>query len=398
MTTAEKYAKYVMLNYGKRNITLARGKGCNVWDENGKKYLDFAGGIAVLSLGHANPAWVKAVSKQASVLAHCSNLYMFKGQADLAEALVKEIGVGKMFFCNSGAEANEALFKAARLHGYKASGAPGKKFRIVSAVNGFHGRTLATLSATAQEKIQKGFAPLMPVFDYAVYNDLESFKKVVKPDVAAVIVEPIQGESGVTPATKEFLKGLKELCQKNNAMLLFDEVQCGVGRTGAFLACQKLGVMPDGVSLAKGLGGGFPIGAIWLSKKYADLFEPGSHGSTFGGNPLACSAALAVLKEMSSKKLPQNAAKMGKLLSAGLSKIAKKYPEKLLFARGSGLMQAAIFAEGVLNTNVSARAIENGLILAPAGSNALRFLPPLNITKADVANALKLFEKTVKEI
>lgn len=256
MTTKRKYDDFVIGNYGERLIALKSGKGCTVVDESGKKYLDFGGGIAVLSLGHANEAWVKAVCRQAQILAHCSNLYMNAPQADLAEALVKNIGDGKVFFCNSGTEANEALIKAARLHGLKTSGATGKKIKILSAVNGFHGRTMGALSATAQEKIQKGFFPILQNFEYGIFNDLKSFEKLMGGDVAAIIVEPVQGESGVTPATKQFLKGLKNLCKKHNALLLFDEVQCGVGRTGKFLAAQKFGVMPDGLSLAKGLAAG----------------------------------------------------------------------------------------------------------------------------------------------
>ncbi|MBO6102924.1 MAG: aminotransferase class III-fold pyridoxal phosphate-dependent enzyme, partial [Opitutales bacterium] len=290
MTVKQKYDKFTIPNYGERSLVLAKGKGSYVWDENGKKYLDFGSGIAVLSLGHCPQKVVGALARQMSELGHCSNLFLNKPQADLAEKLVGVLGRGKVFFCNSGAEANEALIKASRLFGKKISGAEGVKSRVVVAVNGFHGRTLATLSATAQLKIQKGFAPLAPSFSYADFNDVKSFEEQMGEDVAAVLVEEIQGESGVLPATKEFLKGLRALCDKFNAMLLFDEVQCGVGRAGKFAAFQKFGVRPDGISMAKGLGGGFPIGAIWLSQKYQDLFTAGSHGTTFGGNPLACAA------------------------------------------------------------------------------------------------------------
>ena len=396
MTTVEKAKKYAMPNFGERNFVVESGKGCYIFDENGRKYLDFGAGIAVVSLGHANPNWVKAVSAQAAKLAHCSNLYLTKPNADLCEALVARIGAGKVMMCNSGTEANEALIKAARLHGVNVSGAEGKKARIITAKNGFHGRTLGAVAATAQYKIQHGFAPILEGFSYGEYNNLKSFEELMGDDVAAVLVEPVQGESGVTPATKEFLKGLRALCDKFNAMLLFDEVQCGVARSGRFLACQKYGVKPDGVSLAKGLAGGFPIGAVWLGKKYQDLFAPGTHGTTFGGNALACAAALATLKEIDSKKLAENASEMGLRLSKGLAALVKKYPEKLLLERGVGLMRAAIFTDKYVNAKVCAALRENGLILVPSGANGLRFLPPLNVKAAEVDKALKIFEKTLE--
>lgn len=396
MTTVEKAKKYAMPNFGERNFVVESGKGCNIFDENGRKYLDFGAGIAVVSLGHANPNWVKAVSAQAAKLAHCSNLYLTKPNADLCEALVARIGAGKVMMCNSGTEANEALIKAARLHGVNVSGAEGKKVRIITAKNGFHGRTLGAVAATAQYKIQHGFAPILEGFSYGEYNNLKSFEELMGDDVAAVLVEPVQGESGVTPATKEFLKGLRALCDKFNAMLLFDEVQCGVARSGRFLACQKYGVKPDGVSLAKGLAGGFPIGAVWLGRKYQDLFTPGTHGTTFGGNALACAAALATLKEIDSKKLAENAFEMGSRLSKGLAALVKKYPEKLMLERGVGLMRAAIFTDKYVNAKVCAALRENGLILVPSGANGLRFLPPLNVKAAEVDKALKIFEKTLE--
>lgn len=244
MTTKEKTYKYAMPTFGDRDFTVAKGKGCKLYDEDGNEYLDFGAGIAVDSIGHCHPRWVKAIAKQAETLAHCSNLYMTKPNADLCEKLVSEIGAGKIFLCNSGTEANEALIKAARLYGRKVSGKEGAKCKIVTAYDGFHGRTMGCVAATAQKKIQKGFAPMLGGFDYAVFNDLASFEKVVDDDTAAVIVEPVQGESGVTPASPKFLKGLKALCKKHKALLFFDEVQCGFGRCGAFLASQRIGVKP----------------------------------------------------------------------------------------------------------------------------------------------------------
>ncbi len=398
MNTKQKSDKFTVGCFGDRDTVLVRGDGVRVWDENGKKYLDFGGGIAVLSLGHCNAKIADAVCSQMRTLGHCSNLYINVPQADLAEKLVGALGPGKVFFCNSGAEANEALLKAARLHGVRVSGAEGRKFRVVVAVNSFHGRTLGTLSATVQKKIQKGFSPLMPEFSYAEFNNLESFAGVMGDDVAAVLVEPIQGESGVLPASRDFLKGLRSLCDRHGAMLLFDEVQCGVGRTGKFAAFQKFGVKPDAISMAKGLGGGFPIGAVWLSKPYQDIFTPGSHGTTFGGNPPACAAGNAVMDEIKSKKLCENADKIGRLLLSGLKKAAKAHPGKIAEARGMGLMIGVLFREPVKNLEVAAALRKNGLILIPAGANALRFLPPLNVKKSEAEAALRIFEKTIAKL
>ena len=398
MTIVEKAKKYAMPNYGERDFVIKSGKGCYVFDDSGKKYLDFGSGIAVVSLGHANQRWVKAVAQQASQIAHCSNLYLTKANVDLCETLVSKIGAGKVLMCNSGTEANEALIKAARLHGAKVAGKEGKKIRIITAVNGFHGRTLGAVAATAQDKIQHGFAPLLSGFSYAEFNNLKSFEKLMGDDVAAILVEPIQGESGVTPATKEFLKGLRKLCDKFNAMLLFDEVQCGVARSGKFLACQKYGVKPDGVSMAKGLAGGFPIGAVWLAKDYQDIFTPGTHGTTFGGNPLACAAALATLKEIDAKKLDVNATNVGEELSKGLKALVKKFPKILKLERGIGLMRAAIFTEEYSNVAVCKALREEGLLLIPSGANGLRFLPPLIVKSVEVKKALKIFEKVLERL
>ncbi len=398
MTTKEKYSKYTIANYGERDFVVENGKGCWLFDENGKKYLDFGAGIAVTSVGHANARWVKAVATQAAKLAHCSNLYLTKPHADLAEKLVEKIGAGKVFICNSGTEANEALLKVARLHGLSVTGVEGKKARVITAIDGFHGRTLGAVAATAQAKIQKGFAPLLGGFSYAKYNDLDSFEKLMADDVAAVLVEPVQGESGVTPAEKNFLKGLKALCKKHNALLLFDEVQCGIGRSGKFLAAQKYGVMPDGLSMAKGLGGGFPIGAIWLARKYSGLLAAGTHGTTFGGNPLACAAANATLAEIDAKKLLENADKMGERLAKGLAKIAKENAKVVKLTRGLGLMRAVLFNEPYVNVQICKNLRDAGLILIPAGANALRFLPALNVKASEIDTALFIFEKTIKKL
>lgn len=398
MKVQEKIEKYATPNYGVRDFVVVKGKGSWLFDENGKKYLDFGSGIAVNCLGHSNARWVKAVTKQASELAHCSNLYLTKPHADLLEKIVTSIGTGKAFICNSGTEANEALIKVARLYGKSIAGAEAKKYKIITAINGFHGRTLGAVAATAQEKIQKGFAPNLEGFLYAEYNNLDSVEKLMDESVAAVLVEPVQGESGVTPATKAFLKGLKSLCKKHNALLLFDEVQCGFGRCGAFLASQVYGVKPDGVSMAKGLGGGFPIGAIWLNGKLGNLLTAGTHGTTFGGNPLACTAALASFAELESKKLVQNAKKQGDYLAKKLEAIVKKYPKIVKLTRGLGLMRAVLFNAEYSNIEICAKLRQNGLILIPAGANALRFLPPLNITASDINKAVKILDKTLEKL
>lgn len=398
MTIREKYKKYTIGNYGERDFAIDSAKGCIVYGSDGKKYLDFGSGIAVMSLGHSDKRWINAVCAQAQKLVHCSNLYLTQAHADLAETLVSQIGKGKVFICNSGTEANEALLKLALLHGVQASGKEGKKCRIITAIDGFHGRTLGSLAATRQDKIQKGFSPMLPNFSYGKFNDAKSFKKLMSDDVAAILVEPIQGESGVLPATKTFLQELKKMCKRHNALLMFDEIQCGAYRCGKFLASQKYGVMPDALSLAKGMGGGFPIGAIWVSDKFSNLFTAGSHGTTFGGNPLACAASLATIREMKSRNLGQNADKMGKLLHEGLEQIAKKYPKKIKTTRGLGLMRSVLFSDGVKNLDVCATTRHNGLLLIPAGANSLRFLPPLNVNAKQIKTALKIFEKTIGEI
>jgi acetylornithine aminotransferase/acetylornithine/N-succinyldiaminopimelate aminotransferase len=293
--TAELYDAYVMKSYAPAAITLVRGEGVRVWDDTGREYLDFTSGIGVSALGHCHPAWVEAVRRQAGELIHTSNLFRNPLQGELARQLVQQAGPGRVFFCNSGAEANEGLIKLARLHGIRKSGEEGKCIRIIGAKMAFHGRTFGAMSATPQEKIQKGFRPLVPGFAFGTLNDLASFAELVDADTSAILVETVQGEGGVTPCTTEFLWGLRQLCDRHNLLLMLDEVQCGLGRTGAFFAFQHSGVRADAIAMAKGLGGGYPIGAFWAAEKQAELFTPGSHGTTFGGTPLACAAALAVL-------------------------------------------------------------------------------------------------------
>ncbi|MEM7674340.1 MAG: aminotransferase class III-fold pyridoxal phosphate-dependent enzyme, partial [Verrucomicrobiota bacterium] len=289
MNTQERYEAYSLGNYAvPPAISIVEGQGAYVWDEARRRYLDMTSGIAVTALGHSHPEWVKAVQEQAATLSHCSNIFGNPNQAKLAEKLVEKAGPGRVFFCNSGAEANEALIKFARLWGYKQSGeVEGKKYKIVVADTAFHGRTFGGMSATPQPKIQKGFGPLLPGFTVAKYNDIESFENAIDAETAAVFIETIQGEGGIRPFQLEFLRKLRALCTEKNILMLIDEVQCGIARTGKFFAYQHAEIKPDAIGMAKGLGNGFPIGAVWISEPHHSVFTPGTHGTTFGGSPLA---------------------------------------------------------------------------------------------------------------
>ena len=311
------YDSYVLRNYGRPAVTLARGEGCRVWDDAGRRYLDFASGIAVNAVGHCHPRWVKAVAEQAATLIHVSNLYRNPLQGELAKRLVAHAGPGRVFFCNSGAEANEGLLKLARLHGIRKSGEEGKCHKVICAKSAFHGRTFGGMSATPQEKIQKGFRPLLSGFAFGELNNLASFEALIDDETAAIFVETIQGEGGVHPATTEFLLGLRALCNQHNLLLILDEVQCGIGRSGKFFAFEHSGVRPDAIGMAKGLGGGFPIGAIWIGEGAVDLFQPGMHGTTFGGTPLACAASLATLDIIRDEKLCEHVSRASGALARG---------------------------------------------------------------------------------
>jgi acetylornithine/N-succinyldiaminopimelate aminotransferase len=389
--TEAAYDTYVLRNYGRPAITLARGEGCRVWDDSGKRYLDFASGIAVNAVGHAHPRWVKAVSEQAATLAHVSNLYRNPLQGELAKRLVQLAGPGRVFFCNSGAEANEGLLKLARLHGVRKTGEEGKCFKVIAAKNAFHGRTFGGMSATPQEKIQKGFRPLVPGFAFGEINDLASFEALIDEQTAAIFIETIQGESGVTPATPEFLLGLRALCNKHNLLLMLDEVQCGVGRTGKFYAFEHAGVRPDAIGMAKGLGGGFPIGAIWIGEGAADLFQPGMHGTTFGGTPLACAAALATLDIIRDEKLCEHIARVSPGWHAALAKLATEFPAQLGGVRGLGFMVGLQLTSDPALYVAALR--EAGMLCPIAGGNVIRLLPPLVATEADLAESVDILRK-----
>lgn len=381
-------------NYGVPPVAFSRGKGARVWDEEGKEYLDFASGIAVLSLGHAHPHWLKRVCTQAEKLSHCSNLFANENAPRVAERINRHMGGGKMFFCNSGAEANECLLKISRLWGRsRANGEEGKIFKVVVCENAFHGRLFGTMAATPQEKIQNGFRPLLPGITVAKLNDIESFRTAIDDETAAVLLEPVQGESGLTPATPEFLRALRELCDKRKVLLMCDEIQCGIGRTGKLFGFEHAGIVPDCFSMAKGLGGGFPIGAVWMRDELAALFHAGSHGTTFGGNPMACAAALAVLETLDEENLISHVAEASAAWRERLAQLVKDFPEILVEVRGIGFMSGLKFREAPAPWIAKFR--EAGLLTVGAGNNVVRLLPPLNASVEELNESVEILRKAL---
>ncbi|HNW92825.1 MAG TPA: acetylornithine transaminase [bacterium] len=392
LTEAQALAqRHLLNNNGARSLLLVRGQGCRVWDAAGREYLDCLGGIAVNGLGHAHPAVARAVAQQAATLIHVSNLYLNEPQLTLAEKLsVLAGGAGaRSFFCNSGAEANETAFKLARKFGKTRPGTP---YAIISAQHSFHGRTLATVAATAQEKYQKPFAPMPAGFNYAPYNDLAALRAAVTDQTVAVLLEVLQGEGGVTPGTTEFLQGARQLCDERGLLLIFDEVQTGVGRLGEWFGWQTVGVRPDLFTLAKGLGGGVPIGATVVLNPAVD-FAPGDHNSTFGGNPLACAAALATLTTIEQENLLAAVRERGTELQAGLAALAARHPAKITGTRGRGLLQGLILAApgAALVTTMQ----ERGFIINCTAGNVLRFAPPYIITSVEIQRLLTALDEAV---
>ena len=371
--------KYFMPVFSRYQLVLSHGEGPYVFDTDGKKYIDFLAGIAVNVLGHGHPALLNAVCEQAGRLIHCSNLYYTEPQVQLIKKLAELSGMDKVFIANSGAEANEGAMKLARKYGKMISQ---DKFEIVTAEHSFHGRTLATLTATGQPKYQEGYEPLPGGFRYVVFNDKAALKAVVSAKTCAVMIEPVQGEGGIHVPIDDYLQYARELCDQYGALLIFDEIQSGMGRTGSFLACQGYGVKPDIITLAKGLAGGVPIGAFLATEKVAAAFEPGDHGSTFGGNPLACAAALAVLQTIEQEDLMKNAATIGEYLIEKLQELQQKYPTLIKTVRGKGLMV------GVELTRPGREVVDlcmaQGAIINCTAGNVLRFVPPLNIGRNHV--------------
>lgn len=406
----ELFTKNVIPSYGRFELALTHGSGSHLFDVNGRRYLDLGGGIAVCSLGHAHPAITEALVDQSSKLVHVSNLYYTEPQGRLAQSLVELIGPGKCFFSNSGVEANEGLFKLARKFGHDEG-----RFEIITTINSFHGRTLAGIAATGQDKVKKGFEPAVAGFRHVPYNDLAAMRAAISPATVAIMIEGIQGEGGVTPATPEYLLGLRALCDEKKMLLLMDGVQCGHFRSGCFQSFQRIlknipggeNFLPDGVSMAKSLGGGFPMGAFWVRAPYADLLSAGTHGTTYGGSPLACAVGLKVLEVIEREKLADNARLIGDFLREGLELISKNYPQFIRTVRGMGLMIGfelapnipTLAVEGKMQSSLfTARLQEAGVLVIPAGQNVLRILPPLNLTRGDAEEGLILIERVVAKL
>jgi acetylornithine aminotransferase len=375
--------RVLMPTYAPSPISIVRGRGSRVYDLEGREYLDFVAGIAVNTLGHAHPDLVAAIQKQAQHLLHASNLYYTEPQVKLAKALVDHSFAKKVFFCNSGAEANEAAIKLVRRYAHQKHGPD--RYEIITMLNSFHGRTMATLTATGQEKVQKGFEPLVPGFRYVPLNDLPELEKALSSKTAAVMLEPVQGEGGVHVADRTYLKGLRELCHRHDVLLVFDEVQTGMGRTGTLFAYEQLGVHPDIMTLAKGLGGGVPIGACLATDEVAAAFSPGAHASTFGGNPLSCAAALAVLRVLLEGRVLEQSRRMGDYLAKGLLDLKDRL-QIVKDVRGLGLLQGMeLTIEG---KPVVDDCLARGLLINCTMERVLRFVPPLIITQHEIDRLL----------
>jgi acetylornithine/N-succinyldiaminopimelate aminotransferase len=388
----ELYGRYVAQTYRRQPLVLVEGKGMYVRDIQGKKYMDFVGGIAVCALGHCHPVITKAISEQAKKLVHVSNLYYIQPQAELAELLAKITphGVDKFFFCNSGAEAVEGSFKLAVKHT--------KRQHIIAMQGSFHGRTAATVGATWHASYREPFAPLIPkIFDFVPFNDLPALKQAITDQTAAVIVEAIQGEGGVKVPSDDFLPGLRELCDERGVILICDEIQTGIGRTGKWFACDHWGVKPDIMTMAKALGGGFPIGCFGAKSEVMASFSPGDHASTFGGNPLACSASKAVIKTMIRLKLPQRAKKMGKYFKQRLSELAEKH-ENVRDVRGLGLMLGAELSTKQIADAVVTKAREKGFLINCTAEKVLRFVPPLIVEREHIDRLIMVLDEILMEV
>ncbi|MEA4848524.1 MAG: aspartate aminotransferase family protein [Clostridiaceae bacterium] len=380
----------ILKTYARFDVTAVHGEGCLIYDKNGKEYIDFVSGVAVNCLGHCHPAIINAIQEQSHRLMHVSNLYWNEEQMELADKLCQLSGLEGAFFCNSGTEAVEAAVKFARKYGKLKGG--NSKHGIIYMNNSFHGRTLGALSITGQVKYQKDYTPLIPGVKSIELNDIDMLKAEMDPNICAIVVEPIQGEGGVVEAEKSFLGEAKKLCEKYDALLIFDEVQCGIGRLGSLFAFEKFGVTPDLICIAKGLGGGFPIGAVVASGKAAESISYGDHGSTFGGNPLACKVALAILEELLEKGVLANVEPMGRYFVEKLQVLKKKH-ESIKSIRGMGLLlglQLSIDTKEFID-----RCIASGLLLVGAGADVVRILPPLNIREEYIDRAVDIIDSVL---
>jgi len=382
----------VMNTYGRYPLTLLSGKGSRVWDDQNNEYLDFVAGIAVNTLGHAHPRLVNAIAEQAATMLHCSNLYHIPEQIELAKHLCHLSSLDRAFFCNSGAEANEAALKLARKYFYDQGL---NRFEVITATQSFHGRTMQTIAATGQDKVKAGFEPLPTGYTHVALNDLNALTHAIDDKTAAVLLEPLQGEGGVNLATPEYLQGVRALCDQHGILLILDEVQTGVGRTGTMFAFEQANIQPDILTLAKGLGGGVPIGAMLAKENIAMSLSAGTHGSTFGGNPLSCVAASVVLSVIKEENILANVLTRGEQLREGLQGLKQRF-DCIEEVRGQGLLLGLACSKAVAPLIECCR--QHGLLVLPAGPNVLRLLPPLNICKADISEALLLLEKSLNEV
>jgi acetylornithine/N-succinyldiaminopimelate aminotransferase len=385
-------AAHLYPNYRQPPLVMAKGSGSELWDASGKRYLDCHGGIAVSTLGHAHPRLVSAISEQASRVIHLSNYFYNEPNVRLAARLCEATGLARAFFCNSGAEAMEAMLKLTRRH-FFANGQP-DRYRIVAFDNSFHGRTLGALAVTGQPKYRDGFGPL-PGVTHVPFGDAKAVRAAMGPDVAGILFEPVQGEGGVLPAPEGFVAELRGIADEHGALLLADEIQTGVGRTGTFLAVHQTGVVPDAISMAKGLAGGVPIGAMLCGPHLASALPPGSHGSTFGGNPLASAAALAVLDTLRDEDLMQNAKDRGAQFEEALATLGKKHERLVAGSRGVGLLQALVLRDDVDARALLGRLRDAGLLLSLAGGQALRYSPPLVISEEQVREAIAITDRVI---
>lgn len=400
---SDEFDASVMTTYGRFPIALERGEGCNVWDTQGRKYLDFVAGIATCTLGHAHPALIQTVTQQIQKLHHVSNLYYIPEQGALAKWLIEHSCADRVFFCNSGAEANEGAIKLARKYAHTVLEI--EKPLILTARASFHGRTLATITATGQPKYQKNFDPLMPGFHHVPYNDIQALEDAITDldegdqRVAAILMEPLQGEGGVRPGELDYFLRLRKICDQTGILLILDEVQVGIGRTGKYWGYEHLGIEPDIFTSAKGLAGGIPIGAM-MCKEFCNVFQPGDHASTFGGNPLACAAALTVNQTLEQENILQNVQERGEQLRARLRAIAHQYPQLFTEVRGWGLINGMELAADVELTSIEIvkAAMEKGLLLVPAGPKVIRLVPPLIVSAEEVDQAAQVLESAIASL
>lgn len=390
----EEAERWILHTYDRYPVVIVRGEGARVWDIEGREYLDFVAGIAVCNLGHCHPRVVEALREQAGKLVHVSNLYYTQPQVELAKGICRHCFGTKVFFCNSGAEANEAAIKLARKYA-KLRWGP-ERYEIITMYNSFHGRTLATITATGQESLQRGFEPLLPGFRYCPFDDLGAVEEAITERTCAVMVEPIQGEGGVRVPSEGYLRGLKEICRQKEVLLIYDEVQTGMGRTGKLFAHQHEEAPPDIMTIAKALGGGVPIGAMVTTDEVAQAFSAGDHASTFGGNPLAARAASVALDVLLQERVLENCERVGRYLLKGLEDLAYRFPQ-IKEVRGRGLM-IGVELEGLSAKEVAKGCLQKGILINAIGENVLRLLPPLIITEAEVDRLLEVMQEVLQEV